>query len=325
LAVQALIAEDVDAVIIDDVAGQGYVGENEEFVRLLDDAITQDGGLGFIFPEGSELRDAFDAALTSMMEDGTLDAINAKWGFGPAEDMDMMLPDLGGETITIAVENAYPPFNYLDEETGDAVGWDYDAIAEICVRINCTPEFIETSWDGMIVAVAGGEFDVAADGITITEERDESGVDFSMPYISIVQRLLVRVDEDRFESVDDFVNNDYIVGVQTATTNYLTAVELVGEDRMVGYDQYPLAVQALIAEDVDAVIIDDVAGQGYVGENEEFVRLLDDAITQDGGLGFIFPEGSELRDAFDAALTSMMEDGTLDAINEAWGFGPAEE
>ncbi|MCA9915470.1 MAG: transporter substrate-binding domain-containing protein, partial [Anaerolineae bacterium] len=38
-----------------------------------------------------------------------------------------------------------------------------------------------------------------------------------------------------------------------------------------------------------------------------------------------FPEGSELRDAFDAALNSMIEDGTLAAINEAWGFGPAEE
>ena len=55
------------------------------------------------------------------------------------------------------------------------------------------------------------------------------------------------------------------------------------------------------------------------------IRLLDEGLDQDGGLGFIFPEGSELRDAFDAALTSMMEDGTLDGINEAWGFGPAEE
>ncbi|MCB9458659.1 MAG: transporter substrate-binding domain-containing protein [Anaerolineaceae bacterium] len=235
------------------------------------------------------------------------------------------LPDLEGQVITIAVENAYPPFNYLDEATGDAVGWDYDTVAEICVRINCTPEFIETSWDGMIVAVAGGEFDVAADGITITEERDNSGVDFSVPYISIVQRLMVGLDEDRFATVDEFISGDYIVGVQLATTNYNTAVDLVGDDRIIGYDQFGAAVQALIAGDVDGVIIDDVAGQGYVGENDDQIQLLDEALDQDGGLGFIFPEGSELRDAFDAALLSMMEDGTLDAINETWGFGPAEE
>ena len=40
------------------------------------------------------------------------------------------LPDLGGETITVAVENAYPPFNYLDD-SGEAIGWDYDVINSI--------------------------------------------------------------------------------------------------------------------------------------------------------------------------------------------------
>ena len=67
------------------------------------------------------------------------------------------------------------PFNFIDTETGEAIGYDYDIFAEICQRINCQPDFVETSWDAM-VAVMGGEgsfdtFDVGADGITITEER----------------------------------------------------------------------------------------------------------------------------------------------------------
>jgi polar amino acid transport system substrate-binding protein len=82
------------------------------------------------------------------------------------------LPDLGGATITVAVENAYLPFNFVDPDSGEADGWDYDALAEICARLNCVPEFVETAWDGMILAVANGEYDMAADGITITEERD---------------------------------------------------------------------------------------------------------------------------------------------------------
>ncbi|QPC82375.1 amino acid ABC transporter substrate-binding protein [Phototrophicus methaneseepsis] len=324
-AVQALIAGDVDAVIIDDVAGQGYVGENAEDVQLFEDGLTQNGGLGFIFPEGSELVAAFDAALTSMIDDGTLDELNVEWGVAGGEEEAVELPDLGGETISIAVENAYPPFNFIDEETGEPAGWDYDAVDEICARINCVPEYIETSWDGMIVAVSNGEFDVAADGITITEERDEI-VDFSIPYVSIVERLMARVDEDRFATVDEFIaNEELVVGVQLATTNYNTAIELVGEDRIVGYDIYGAAVQALIAGDVDAVIIDDVAGQGYVGENAEDVQLFEDGLTQNGGLGFIFPEGSELVAAFDAALTSMIDDGTLDELNVEWGVAGGEE
>src|SRR5688572_26925902 len=104
---------------------------------------------------------------------------------------DSELPDLGGRTVTVTVENANRPFNYIDENSGEAVGWDYDVLAELCTRLNCVPEFIETSWDGMIVAVSNGEFDMAADGITITAERDEI-VDFSAGYAKIVQRLLVR-------------------------------------------------------------------------------------------------------------------------------------
>lgn len=233
---------------------------------------------------------------------------------------DTILPDLGGRTITIAVENGYPPFNQLDDN-GVGVGWDYDSIREICVRINCTPEFIPASWEGMIVAVSNGEFDVAADGITITAERAKL-VDFSMGYADIIQRLMVQVDEARFDNADAFIAGDYMLGVQLATTNYLTAAELVGEGRIVGFSDFGSAVQALIAGDVDAVIIDDVAGQGYVGENAEQIRLLGDVLRADEQLGYIFPRGSDLVAPFNMALMGMIVDGTLDQINAAWGLGP---
>ena len=80
------------------------------------------------------------------------------------------LPDLGGQTITVAVENAYIPFNFIDPDTGEALGWDYDVLNEMCVRLNCVPDFVQTSWDGMILAVSNGEYDMAADGITIKVE-----------------------------------------------------------------------------------------------------------------------------------------------------------
>lgn len=232
------------------------------------------------------------------------------------------LPDLGGRVVTVAVENAYPPFNFLDE-TGQAIGWDYDAVNEMCARLNCVPEYIETSWEGMILAVSNGEYDMAADGITITEERREL-VDFSTGYANIIERLMVRLGEDRFATVADFVAGEFTVGVQLATTNYLTAQSLVGDARIVGFETFGAAVQALISGDVDAVVIDDVAGQGYVGENDESVELVEDPVSVSSQLGFIFPKGSDLVAAIDAALMSMVEDGTLNEINARWGFGDFE-
>jgi polar amino acid transport system substrate-binding protein len=235
---------------------------------------------------------------------------------GTADDA---IVDLDCREITIAMENAYLPFNYISLDTGEPGGWDYEAWDEICTRLHCTPVYTEAAWEGMIQAVADGQFDAAADGITITPDREEI-VDFSMGYISLEQRLLVRLDEDRISSINDIVADENLkLGTQTGTTNYEVAKKYLPEDRIQAFEQFPFAVQALIAGDIDAVIIDDVAGQGYVGENADKVKLVGDSLSSDY-LGFIYPKGSDLVGPVDEALKSMMADGFLETLNKKY-FG----
>jgi polar amino acid transport system substrate-binding protein len=230
------------------------------------------------------------------------------------------LPDLGGRSVTVAIENAYLPFNYIRLDNGQAEGWDYDAVREICKRLNCKPDFQEIAWDNMIAAVADGQFDMAADGITITDDRAQV-VDFSQGYIAVDQRIIVRLDETAFAKVDDFkTSTEAKLGTQKGTTNYDEAVKLVGEARVVALDTFGDAVQALIAGDVDGVVIDDTAGQGYVGVNADKIKLIEGALVGQQ-LGFVFPKGSALVEPFDAALSAMKADGTLETINAKW-FGP---
>ena len=228
--------------------------------------------------------------------------------------------DLGGREVTIAVENAYLPFNYIDPVTGEPAGWDYDVWNAICAEINCVPVYVEASWEGMIQAVADGQFDAAADGITITEERAEI-VDFSVGYVAIEQRLLVRIDDDRIESIEDIVADESLkLGTQTGTTNYATAATYLPEERIQGFEQFGFVVQALIAGDVDAVIIDEVAGQGYLGENADALKLVGPSMSSDF-LGFIFPKGSEIVAAVDLAIEKLAQSGFLDTVNAQY-FGP---
>ncbi|WP_420629824.1 transporter substrate-binding domain-containing protein [Candidatus Leptofilum sp.] len=332
-AVQALIAGDIDAVIIDEVAGQGYLGENADALQLVGPSMSSDQ-LGFIYPLGSDLVEPVNVALGELVVNGFLEEVNAQY-FGPgftityddlfppeegSEDEGAALPDLGGREVTIAVENAYLPFNYIDPDTGEPAGWDYDVWNEICSLLNCSPVYIEAGWEGMIQAVADGQYDAAADGITITEDRAEI-VDFSNGYINIEQRLLVRIDEDRIESIDDIVNNeDLLLGTQTGTTNYETALEYLPEERIQAFEQFPFAVQALIAGDIDAVIIDEVAGQGYLGENADALQLVGPSMSSDQ-LGFIYPLGSDLVEPVNAALAELASNGFLEEVNLQY-FGP---
>ncbi len=227
------------------------------------------------------------------------------------------LPDLGGRSVTIAIENNYIPFNYIRLDTRQPGGWDYDALTVICDLLNCVPEFIEQTWDPMIDQVSQGQFDVGTGGITIKEERKDK-VDFSDAYIRTAQRLMVRAGEDRFSTAAELAAlPDLLIGTQLATTNYDLAVELFGEPRVSGFETFPFAVQALISGDVDAVVIDNQAGAGYVAENAGQIELTDEELTSEE-LGFIFPKGSDLVEPFNLALAEMRANGTLDLLYEAY-------
>ena len=232
-AVQAVISGDAVAALLDETAGLGYVGANSEDVKLVGEDLTSEQ-LGFAFPEGSPLVDVINQGLAAMVESGKLNEINSAYfppsidydgiaedvgeaseatGTGPCSEATIStgsngLPDLGGCNLIIAVENAYIPFNYIDLADGKAKGWDYDVFNELSILLNFVPVYTPASWDGMLVAVADGQFDIAGDGITITEERDKT-IDFSDGYINIAQRIMVSADSDiaSLQDLLDYINN----------------------------------------------------------------------------------------------------------------------
>jgi len=223
----------------------------------------------------------------------------------------------GGFTVVVAVENAYPPFNFIDEETGEPAGWDYDAVREICKRIGCTPEFKESAWDGIFPAMQAGEYDWLADGVTITEERAKI-VDFSIPYVTVGQTLLVRADETA--TLEDFQNDpNKLIGTQIGTTNEIVAKEFFPEDRIKSFEDFPAAILALQSKDVDGVVIDNLAASGFMDEYPGEFKVAAQ-LTSDEQLGFVFPPGSDLKDKVNKALEEMKADGTLDELNKKWGL-----
>src|SRR5688572_26789733 len=225
--------------------------------------------------------------------------------------------DLGGKTIVVAVENAYPPFNSIDEASGKPVGWDYDAVTEICKRLNCVPEFKEAAWDGIFPAMQAGEYDMLADGVTYTAERDEI-VDFSTPYVEVSQVVMVRAGETR--TLEQFkADADVKIGSQIGTTNEAAAKKYFEGKEIQAFEDFGAATLALLANDVDGIVIDYISAQGFMKENEGKLMVGGQISTGDK-LAFVFPPGSTLKDAVNSALTSMRLDGTLDTLNKKWGL-----
>lgn len=232
------------------------------------------------------------------------------------------LPDLGGREVAVATENAYPPLQFVDPKTGEAIGWEYDALAEMAKRLNFKPVVVNMSWDAMIPAVSESQADMGMTGITIREDRKEK-VDFSDPYMHSEMRMLVRADETRFSDAKGFAADPaLLVGSQAGVTPFYVAVYDVldgneANPRIKLFETIGAAIQAMRAGDVDLVLTDSAGGEGYVTANPGVFKLVGDPLGAED-FGYIFPKGSDLVAPINAAIAEMKADGTIDALNQKW-------
>ena len=232
------------------------------------------------------------------------------------------LPDLKGKEAVVVTENAYPPLQFVEPGTGDAIGWEYDAVAEIAKRINVTVVYENISWDAMIPAVSEAQFDMGMTGITIREDRKEK-VDFSDAYMRSEMLMMVRGDEDRFSDAKSFAADaDFLMAAQPGTTPFYVGVYdvLDGDEanpRIVKFETFGAGVAALRAGDVDLVLTDSTAGKGYVASSDGKLKIDGEALGAED-FGFIFPKGSDLVGPVNAAIADMVKDGTMDALNKTW-------
>lgn len=231
------------------------------------------------------------------------------------------LPDLAGRAVTVVTEDAYPPLQFVDG-TGKAVGWEYDAMAEMAKRLHLTVAYEHSSWDAMIPGVSAGQYDIGMTGITIRDDR-KTAVDFSDPYMRSEMIMLVRGDESRFSDAKSFAANpDLLMAAQPGTTPFYVGVYEVldgneANPRIKMFETFGAGVEALRGGDVDLVLTDSTAGEGYARASDGALKIVGEKLGAED-FGFIFPKGSDLVAPVNAAIAEMKADGTIAALNRKW-------
>ncbi len=116
--------------------------------------------------------------------------------------------------------------------------------------------------------------------------------------------------------------DDGLIGSQAGTTPFYVAVYdvLDGDEanpRIRLFETFGAAVQALRTGDVDLVLTDGTAGEGYVNASDGALKLVGEPLGSED-FGFILPKGSDLVGPFDAAIEAARADGTIEALNIKW-------
>lgn len=213
--------------------------------------------------------------------------------------------------LTMATNAYFPPYEFYD---GDKiVGIDAEIAEAIAKELGLELEIKDMQFDSIITSVKEGGADFGLAGMTISEDRLKE-VDFSISYASGVQVVIVK-EGSPIKTVDDLFAEGatYKAGVQLGTTGDQYASGDLGEDRVTQYTNGNEAVVALLGGDIDCVIIDNEPAKAFVANNEGLV-ILDTTYADEDYAACIKQENDALREAIDAAIKKLTEDGTIDAI-----------
>ena len=210
------------------------------------------------------------------------------------------------DSLVMATNAEFPPYEYYDGNT--IIGIDAEIAQAICDELGKELVIEDMAFDSIITAVTSGKVDFGAAGMTITPER-EKNVLFTDTYAQASQVVIVKEGSD-IKTPDDVAGKK--VGVQLGTTGDIYASDL--EDTTVErYNKGFEAVQSLLTDKIDCVIIDQEPAKVFVEQNEGLV-ILEEHFTDEEYAIAVAKDNEELQEAINGALASLKESGKLDEI-----------
>jgi polar amino acid transport system substrate-binding protein len=225
------------------------------------------------------------------------------------------------KTIRIGTEGAYPPFNALDA-SGELVGFDVEIAKALCAEMKVECEFVVQAWDGIIPALQANKFDAIIASMSINEERKKS-VDFTDKYYNTPPAVAVPKDSEVADVTPEALAG-LSVGAQGSTTHSTWAEQVLTDSDVKLYptpDEYKLDLEnGRLDAAVDDVVVLSAWIDSEAGACCKIVGTVKPVPEIHGvGAGIAVRKGDdELREAFNAAIKAIRENGTYKQINDKY-------
>ncbi|NCU19709.1 transporter substrate-binding domain-containing protein [Candidatus Falkowbacteria bacterium] len=214
------------------------------------------------------------------------------------------------DTVRMGTEGAYPPYNFINDK-GEVDGYERELGDELCKRAGLTCEWVTNDWDSIIPNLVSGNYDTIIAGMSITEERDQV-IDFTQNYIPPADSAYAALTADAD-----------LKGVIAAQTGTIQA-DYVAESgaTLAEFATLDDTLAAVKSGEADAVFADLDALAASVNESGGALVWAGEPVSLGGGIGMGLRESDkELRAKFDAVITEMKADGTINTLITKW-FGP---
>lgn len=208
--------------------------------------------------------------------------------------------------LLMVTEATFPPYEFV--EKGKIVGIDPHIVREIADRLGYDLKVENMKFDSLIAAVQTGKADIAAAGITVTEDRKKA-IDFTVPYSTQAAQRIIVPKGSPIRTPADLKGKR--IAVQHGTTGDTFVREHLHAPE--AFENSALAMQALIGGKADAVVLDHEPASVYVARNPDCI-MLEEPLTQEEYAFAIRKGRTELLNGFNRELEKMRAEGRLEEI-----------
>ncbi len=221
--------------------------------------------------------------------------------------------------LTVAAELGFAPFEYMDEKTGDPVGFDVDLIKAVAEKLGLEASYLPNQkFDTLVPLVKqGGKCDVAIAGITITDDRLEE-VDFTDPYLDSNQAIVVKKDSGETEDTLNAAGKK--VACQSGTTGDDWITENLASAERVPLDDVTAALTGVSTGLYNAMVIDLPVASYMLTQSFSDLEVVKEIPTGEQYGIAVSKDNPGLTVALSSALQTMQDDGTMKEIKTKW-FG----
>ena len=217
----------------------------------------------------------------------------------------------------VAISCDYPPLESIDDE-GNPIGYEVELVQAVADAVGIKISIENVTFDGIIAGIQGGQYDIGASGLTVTDER-KNVVDFTTPVLAFNLSIVTKNDNSSISSEDGLEGKK--VGVQLGTTCQF-ACEDIGITPYT-YDEAPSAVLDLANGNLDAVVLDSVVAQDFVLKNESYSKVLKIAgsFENSDDMAMAVKKGnSTLLNLLNEGLKKVEENGTMNSLKAKYGL-----
>ncbi len=215
--------------------------------------------------------------------------------------------------LRVGTEGTYAPFSYHDPGTGKLVGYDIDVANAVGEKLGVPVEFVETPWDSIFAALEANRFDIVANQVTITPER-QGKYDLSEPYSVGEGVIVTRADDDSITSLADLKGK---TTAQSTTSNWAQVARDAGAN-VEAVEGFAQAITLLNQGRVDATVNDSIAVYAYLAETGETSVKIAAQTGEKSDQGFAARKNSGLLPELNGALDELRAEGKLSEISQRY-------